>query len=39
MDQWGGKTWYRKSFDVPSQWSGKTVLVEFKDQIITSNVD
>ncbi|MBF0196585.1 MAG: DUF4982 domain-containing protein [Planctomycetes bacterium] len=30
MDQWGGKTWYRKSFDIPADWDGKTVIIEFE---------
>jgi beta-galactosidase len=30
MDQWGGKTWYRKSFTVPEEWTGKSVIIEFE---------
>ncbi len=30
LDQWGGKTWYRKVFDAPADWHDKTVIVEFE---------
>ncbi len=30
MDQWGGKTWYRKHFDVPAEWKNKKVIIEFE---------
>lgn len=28
-NQWGGKTWYRKTFDAPRDWRGKKVYIEF----------
>lgn len=28
-NQWGGKTWYRKTFDAPRAWKGKKVYIEF----------
>jgi beta-galactosidase len=28
-NQWGGKTWYRKTFDAPKSWKGKKVYIEF----------
>ena len=28
--QWSGRTWYRKTFNVPTAWSGKKVFVEFE---------
>ncbi|MDH3345559.1 MAG: DUF4982 domain-containing protein, partial [Kiritimatiellaceae bacterium] len=30
MDQWGGKTWYRKHFVAPDSWQGKKVFIEFE---------
>ncbi|WP_168432989.1 glycoside hydrolase family 2 protein [Pontiella sulfatireligans] len=30
MDQWGGKTWYRKHFTVPAEWRDKVVIIEFE---------
>ena len=30
MDQWGGRTWYRKHFAVPESWAGKKVVIEFE---------
>jgi beta-galactosidase len=30
MEQWGGKTWYRKSFYVPREWTNKRVMIEFE---------
>ncbi|MDZ8117073.1 alginate lyase family protein [Pontiella agarivorans] len=30
MNQWGGKTWYRKTFTVPADWNRKTVIIEFE---------
>ena len=30
QNQWGGRTWYRKSFDVPADWTGKRVYGEFE---------
>ena len=30
QNQWGGRTWYRKSFNVPAAWKGKRVYVEFE---------
>ena len=28
--QWGGRTWYRKTFTAPAVWSGKKVFIEFE---------
>ncbi len=28
--QWGGRTWYRKTFDVPAAWRGKKIFIEFE---------
>jgi beta-galactosidase len=28
--QWGGRTWYRKTFNVPTDWQGKVVYIEFE---------
>jgi beta-galactosidase len=28
--QWGGRTWYRKTFDAPGAWKGKKVFIEFE---------
>jgi beta-galactosidase len=28
--QWSGRTWYRKSFTAPADWSGKKVFIEFE---------
>ncbi len=30
MNQWGGKTWYRKHIAVPAEWKDKTVIIEFE---------
>ncbi len=30
IDQWGGKTWYRKTFTVPNSWKDKNVIIEFE---------
>jgi len=30
MDQWGGKTWYRKTFLAPADWKNKKVMIEFE---------
>jgi beta-galactosidase len=30
QDQWGGRTWYRKTFDAPAAWQGKKVFIEFE---------
>jgi beta-galactosidase len=30
MNQWGGKTWYRKTFQVPAEWAGRRVYIEFE---------
>ena len=30
MNQWGGKTWYRKAFAVPESWRDKKVIIEFE---------
>jgi beta-galactosidase len=30
MNQWGGKTWYRKTFVVPGDWKDKSVMIEFE---------
>ena len=30
QNQWGGRTWYRKTFTVPAAWSGKKVYIEFE---------
>jgi beta-galactosidase len=30
QDQWSGRTWYRKHFLVPAEWTGKRVFVEFE---------
>lgn len=29
-DQWSGRTWYRKHFNVPKEWQGKQVYIEFE---------
>lgn len=28
--QWGGRTWYRKTFTAPLSWQGKKVFIEFE---------
>jgi len=28
--QWGGRTWYRKTFTAPAAWQGKKVFIEFE---------
>ncbi|HEY3932265.1 MAG TPA: beta galactosidase jelly roll domain-containing protein, partial [Verrucomicrobiae bacterium] len=30
QNQWGGRTWYRKSFVTPESWRGKKVFIEFE---------
>src|SRR3954463_7450978 len=30
QNQWGGKTWYRKTFTAPKDWDGKKVFIEFE---------
>ncbi len=30
MNQWGGRTWYRKHFQAPEDWKGKKVIIEFE---------
>ena len=30
MNQWGGKTWYRKEFTAPESWRNKKVIIEFE---------
>jgi len=30
QEQWSGRTWYRKQFRVPAEWSGRRVFVEFE---------
>ncbi len=30
INQWGGKTWYRKTFIAPQSWQEKTILLEFE---------
>src|SRR5262245_41543983 len=30
QNQWSGRTWYRKTFDVPREWTGKKVYIEFE---------
>ena len=30
QDQWGGRTWYRKTFETPRSWKGKRVYIEFE---------
>jgi len=30
INQWGGRTWYRKAFTPPTEWSGKSVILEFE---------
>ena len=30
QDQWSGRTWYRKTFTVPSSFRGKKVFIEFE---------
>jgi beta-galactosidase len=30
QEQWSGRTWYRKRFDVPAAWAGKKVFIEFE---------
>jgi beta-galactosidase len=30
MNQWGGKTWYRKTFFVSKDWKNKSVIIEFE---------
>jgi beta-galactosidase len=29
-NQWGGRTWYRKTFVAPTDWNGRKVFVEFE---------
>ena len=29
-NQWSGRTWYRKHFNVPKEWQGKQVYIEFE---------
>ena len=29
-DQWGGKTWYRKSFEAPKSWKNQQIIIEFE---------
>ena len=28
--QWGGRTWYRKTFSAPASWKGRKVFIEFE---------
>src|SRR3954469_23032143 len=30
QQQWSGRTWYRKHFDVPAGWQGRKVFIEFE---------
>src|SRR4051812_13318071 len=30
QNQFGGRTWYRKSFNVPTDWKGRKVYIEFE---------
>ena len=30
QNQWGGRTWYRKTFTAPEAWKGKKVFIEFE---------
>ena len=30
QNQWGGRTWYRKTFVAPQSWNGKKVFIEFE---------
>jgi beta-galactosidase len=30
QNQWGGRTWYRKTFVAPESWRGKKVFIEFE---------
>ncbi len=30
QDQFGGRTWYRKTFVIPESWNGKKVYIEFE---------
>ncbi|MDH7600209.1 MAG: hypothetical protein QHH07_11345, partial [Sedimentisphaerales bacterium] len=30
QDQWSGRTWYRKALDIPADWAGKKVYIEFE---------
>src|SRR5262245_9449513 len=30
QNQWGGRTWYRKTFVAPQDWTGKKVFIEFE---------
>lgn len=30
QNQWGGRTWYRKSFKLPASYKGKRVFIEFQ---------
>src|SRR5688572_25348891 len=30
QNQWGGRTWYRKTFPAPPAWKGKKVYIEFE---------
>src|SRR5579885_168802 len=30
QNQWGGRTWYRKTFTAPASFRGKTVYIEFE---------
>src|SRR5580704_3645102 len=30
LNQWSGRTWYRKTFTAPKAWRGKNVFIEFQ---------
>ncbi|HTQ37427.1 MAG TPA: DUF4982 domain-containing protein, partial [Pirellulales bacterium] len=30
QNQWGGRTWYRKTFTAPESWKGKKIFIEFE---------
>ncbi len=30
QNQFGGRVWYRKTFDAPKEWSGKKIYIEFE---------
>jgi beta-galactosidase len=30
QEQWSGRTWYRKTFRVPTEWRGRRVFIEFE---------
>jgi beta-galactosidase len=30
QEQWSGRTWYRKTFTAPKEWSGRKVFIEFE---------